>query len=89
MRRGAIGLIVLAAMVGAHELLARALDAAELIERLLALGPDALLAIPAAVLLYALRLALMFAGPGVALLCVLAIAWDARARWSSPRERRP
>lgn len=88
MRRGVIGLAVLAALAIAHELLARALDGAGLIERLLSPGPETLIAIPAALLLYALRLGSIFVGPGVALMCVLAIAWDVGARWARRRSVR-
>ncbi len=83
MRRGALGLAALAVMAVVHELLAWALDSADLIERLLAPGPEALIAIPAALLLYALRLGLLFVGPGVALLCVLSIASNLRSRASA------
>lgn len=82
MRAGVLGLSTLAALAIAHGLLARWLDDAELIERLLAPGPDALVALPAALVLYALRLALMFVGPGAALISVLAIAWGMMDRRS-------
>ena len=60
------------------------LDGAELIERLLAPGPGALIAIPAALVFYVLRLGLVFLGPGIALASVVLIAV---AAWSRRSER--
>jgi hypothetical protein len=62
---------VLALLALAHEGLALLLDRAELIERLLSPGPAALVALPAAALLYVLRLGLVFLGPGLLALAVV------------------
>lgn len=77
MRRPLAALAILFALGLAHEALVLALDRAELVEQLLAPGWDALVALPAAALLYVVRLALVFFGPGVA---VVALAMIARAR---------
>ena len=58
-----------------HEVLARALDHAELVERLLAPGPDALVALPFAALLYVVRFTLNFVAP-----FLLSLALGARLR---------
>lgn len=63
--RRALGLV---ALVVAHEALARGLAAAGLIERLLSpSGAGAVVALVAAVAMYALRLGLLFVAPGVVL----------------------
>jgi len=62
LRRALIATLVL---LLAHELLARALDRLDLIERLLSPGLDALIALPFALVLYAIRLALVFVAPAV------------------------
>ncbi len=85
MRRILVALFVLALV---HELLARWLDGAELIERLLAPGPGAVIAIPAALVFYVLRLGLVFLGPGIALASVVFIAVDAWTRRGSSRRSR-
>ena len=53
-------LAFLLALLAVHEILSRALDRVDLVERLLAPGPDALVALPFALLLYAVRLVLVF-----------------------------
>lgn len=68
------------ALVAVHELLARALDRVDWIERLLAPGPDVLVAIPFALVLYALRLALVFVVPAA----FATIALRALVRRSEP-----
>jgi hypothetical protein len=67
-------LVAVLALVLAHELLAKGLDRLELIERLLSPGWDALIALPLALVLYAIRLALLFVAPLViALLAIRAL----------------
>lgn len=56
-------IVLVLALVGAHELLARVLDRFDLVERLLAPGGEALAALPLAGLLYALRLTALFVAP--------------------------
>jgi hypothetical protein len=75
---------LLGALALAHELLAAALDRAELVELLLSPSLDALVALPLALLLYALRLGLLFLGPGIALLALAAIARRAVVRDAPP-----
>lgn len=80
MKGGILALVALASLGIVHELLARALDAHDLIERLLSPGNGALVAIPTALVLYALRLFLVFAGPGIALAAMIRIM----SRWRAP-----
>lgn len=56
-------LITTTVLLLAHELLVRGLDRLDLIERLLSPGLDALVALPFALALYAIRLVLLFIAP--------------------------
>lgn len=81
MRPWARGAVSIAAAIVLHELLARGLDRAGLIERLLSpSGAGAVAALVAAVVLYALRLGLLFVAPGVVLARVVMAAYSASKR---------
>lgn len=81
MRPWAKRALTIAAAVVLHELLARGLDRAGLIERLLSpSGVGAVVALVAAVALYALRLGLLFVVPGVVLARLVIAAYSASSR---------
>ncbi|WP_053237125.1 hypothetical protein [Sandaracinus amylolyticus] len=75
MKRVLVAVVVLAI---AHEVLAIALDRADLIERLLSPSVDALIAIPFALALYAMRLVLFFVAPGLVVIALAASAQKPR-----------
>ncbi|UJR86441.1 Hypothetical protein I5071_85360 [Sandaracinus amylolyticus] len=77
MKRVLVGIALLAIT---HEALAIALDRADLIERLLSPSADALIAIPFALALYAIRLLLLFVAPGLVVIALTARAWSTRSR---------
>jgi len=85
--RAALGLVALGGLAVLHDLLAIALDRAGLIERLLSPhDASALLAVAAALALYALRLSLVVVAPGVVVATLALWALQRHARALRARE---